>query len=385
MPDAVKQVIAETFLELSDALTTGKMGKNPKIILSGMSSEHGEKELLSAAQTTQGSGLEVIYIGAESAQGIRCIAADSAEKAAALMEELLDSGEADGAVTMHYPFPIGVATIGRVTTPAKGIPVYLASTTGTSSTDRVEGMIKNAVAGIIAAKACGTHDPTVGIANLDGARQVEIELKKLAKQGYPIRFASSERADGGCILRGNDILTGAADVIVTDTLTGNILIKMLSAFHTGGSYESVGWGYGPGIGEDYQRLVLILSRASGAPVIAGALAYAAQLVKGNWRTVAKEEFTLAKQAGLDALLQERKETAPSALESKVSAPPKEVVTGEISGVDVMDIDRAVMVLWEKDIYAEGGMGCTGPVVLVAENHLQKASGILQQAGYLAVE
>lgn len=30
------------------------------------------------------------------------------------MVELLESGAADAAVTMHFPFPIGVSTVGRV-------------------------------------------------------------------------------------------------------------------------------------------------------------------------------------------------------------------------------------------------------------------------------
>ena len=37
--------------------------------------------------------------------------------------------------------------------------------------------------------------------------------------------------------------------MVTDSLTGNILMKMMSSYCTGGSYEAVGYGYGPGIGE----------------------------------------------------------------------------------------------------------------------------------------
>ncbi len=80
-------------------------------------------------------------------------------------------------------------------------------------------------------------------------------------------------------MRGNDLLVGACDVMVTDSLTGNILMKMMSSYTTGGSYEAVGYGYGPGIGEGYDRLVLIVSRASGAPVLANAMEYAAQLVK----------------------------------------------------------------------------------------------------------
>ena len=73
---------------------------------------------------------------------------------------------------------------------------------------------------------------------------------------------------------------------------------MMSAFQTGGSFEATGYGYGPGIGEGYDRLVMIISRASGAPVIAGALRYAAQLVRGRVFEVAAKEFAAAKKAGL---------------------------------------------------------------------------------------
>ena len=57
------------------------------------------------------------------------------------------------------------------------------------------------------------------------------------------------------------------------------MVKMLSSAATGGSFEATGYGYGPGIGEGYEQLVMIVSRASGAPVIAGAIRYAAQLVR----------------------------------------------------------------------------------------------------------
>lgn len=63
------------------------------------------------------------------------------------MEQMVESGEVDGAVTMHFPFPIGVSTVGRAVTPARGREMFIANTTGTSSGDRVEGMILNAVDG----------------------------------------------------------------------------------------------------------------------------------------------------------------------------------------------------------------------------------------------
>ena len=47
---------------------------------------------------------------------------------------------------------------------------------------------------VIAAKACGKKNPTVGILNVDGARQTEKALKQLKDQGYDITFAESSRA-----------------------------------------------------------------------------------------------------------------------------------------------------------------------------------------------
>jgi hypothetical protein len=380
MADKIKLAIAETFMELSRALHTGKARRRPVIALSGMSSELGEEEVLKGALIADGPDAEVVYIGTIRQEGLRCVSAFSEQEAADTLNAMLDSGEADGAVTMHYPFPIGVATVGRAVSPARGAPFYLASTTGTAAAGRVEAMIRNAVYGAIVAKACGNPAPTIGIANLDGARQAEAGLRQLAKNGYPIRFAESRRADGGCLLRGNDILTGAADVIVADTLTGNIITKMLSAFTTGGDCESTGWGYGPGIGQGYGRLVLIVSRASGAAVIAGAIAYGAQMARSGWKKIAAEEFALANQAGLDRIAEKKGAAAPPA---QAQAPPKEVATAEISGIDVMDIDVAVHALWRQGIYAEGGMGCTGPVVLVAESKRAAARMILTEGGLLS--
>ena len=99
-------------------------------------------------------------------------------------------------------------------------------------------------------------------------------------------------------MRGNDVLQGTPDIMVCDSLTGNIMVKMLSSYTTGGSFEASGYGYGPGVGEGYEQLVMIVSRASGAPVIAGAIRYAAELVKSKVFEIAKKEFVAADKAGL---------------------------------------------------------------------------------------
>ncbi len=383
MANAIEKIIAETFAQMAEGLETGSFGKKPKIALTGMGSEHGEENAMLAAKTAAADGIDVYYIGSLEDPAVTTVKVADDEEGHKKMEEMLASGEIDGAVTMHFPFPIGVSTVGRGVAPANGKEIFLANTTGTSSTDRVEGMIRNAICGIITAKACGTQRPTVGILNLDGARQTEKALKKLAEGGYDITFAESSRADGGCVMRGNDVLQGSADVMVMDSLTGNVMSKMLSSFNTGGSFEAVGYGYGPGIGENYEQLVMIVSRASGAPVIANAIRFAGQLVRNKVFDIAKDEFAAAKKAGLDQILAGLKaDQKPAAAGEAVKAPPKEIVTAAIPGIEVMDLEDAVSVLWKSNIYAESGMGCTGPIVLVSEANHEKAVGELQKAGYV---
>ena len=247
-------------------------------------------------------------------------------------------------------------------------------------------MVKNAIYGTITAKACVFKNPSVGILNIDGAGQTKIALNKLKDNGYDIEFAESKRADGGAVMRGNDLLTASADVMVMDSLTGNLMIKIFSSYTTGGSYESLGYGYGPGIGENFNKLILIISRASGAPLIEGAIRFAGELIKGKCLQVAKEEFDKAKKAGLDIILSEIKASKKSVVEeAEVVTPPKEVVTSQISGIEIMDLEDAVKLLWRKGVYAESGMGCTGPIILVSEAKTNEALKILADNEYIAKE
>lgn len=379
----LEKTIANAFLEMAQGLESGFYGARPRIALTGMGSEHGEENAMAAAQMAARRGVEVYYIGTLEAEGVTTVKVADEEEGHKKMEELVEQGQVDGAVTMHFPFPIGVSTVGRAVTPAKGKEMFIANTTGTSSSDRIEGMIKNAVYGIITAKACGVQNPTVGILNVDGARQTEMALNQLKEGGYDFQWATSARADGGAVLRGNDVLQGTPDVLVTDSLTGNVLIKMLSAYTTGGSFEATGYGYGPGIGKGYHKLILIISRASGAPLIANALEYAAQLVRGKVFQVAEREFALAEKAGFSKILEARKAASkPAAQEEAVTAPPAEPVTASIPGIEVMDLEDAVQALWKAGIYAESGMGCTGPLVMMSQANLAKATEILKTAGFI---
>lgn len=376
------KIISDVLLEVADAIESGNFGKKIRIGLTTLGSEHGPENLIKGAILANGGMFEIVLIG-QGAEGFTSYEVVTEDEMYKKMEELLDAGEIDACVTMHYNFPIGVSTVGRVVSPGRGKEMFLATTTGTSATDRVEAMVRNAIYGISTAKACGIENPTVGILNLDGARQVEKILLNIKDKGYGFEFAESMRADGGSVMRGNDLLIGVPDVMVTDTLTGNLLMKVFSSFNTGGDYEAQGFGYGPGIGEDYDRRVLILSRASGSPVVANALKYAYDIVKGQVNVVAREEYKKALKCGLDKELAELKsKKAPKEATEEVVAPPKEVVTEGIAGVDILDLEDAVKALWKDGIYAESGMGCTGPIVMVSPEKFDKAVESLKKNDFV---
>lgn len=377
-----KNLMADILEEVATFLEKGEYTKKIRVGITTLGSEHGTEEIIKGAEMAQErySDIEVVLIGDKGNSSLECSPAETLEGCHCVMEELLDKGEIDACVTMHYNFPLGVSTVGRVIAPANGKEILLATTTGTAAADRVEAMVKNAIYGNIVAKALGIKNPTVGILNVDGARQVERILKQLKERGYDINFSESVRSDGGVVMRGNDLLAASSDIMVTDTLTGNLLVKILSAFTTGGDYESIGYGYGPGIGENYNRIIMILSRASGAPVAANAIKFAADLVKGNLKDIAKREFEALNRLGWqDLLVRKEKNPASEADSNEVRMPQSKPVAEEISGIDVLELEDMVKLLWSHNIYAESGMGCTGPVIRVSEEDYDEAVKILEEA------
>lgn len=348
-------------------------------------SEHGKSEIIKGAERAaeQNQDLDVKLIGPEVQTSLEIIKTKDDTKAAhEKMEKLLSQGRIDAAVTLHYSFPLGTATIGKVTTP-NGEDMLISTTTGTTSSNRIEGLVKNGIVGIATAKANGIQKPKVGILNIDGARECERILKELQKNEYDIYFAESIRSESGAIMRGNDVLNSTPDILVCDSLTGNVLTKLLSSFTTSGKKETFGYGYGPGVGEKAENPVCILSRASGSPVIANAIEYARDCTRGDLIKKFNKEMKKAKNAGLDSLLKEipeirktkrKKETEKEAIEK----PPKKEVSEEIEGIDVLQIEKAQRKLWSKGVYCESGMGCTGPVILVNEKDKEKAENILKE-------
>ena len=343
-------------------------------------SESGTDELTRGAEAAKGldASIEPVLFGTEGG--------DPAQ-AQRDMERALAEGAIQAAVTFHYPFPIGIATVGHCKAPGSGRDLFIATTTGTASADRVEALVRNGIAGVAAAKAFGVSDPSVGFLNLDGASRALKVVQALAANGYAIRLATSSRGDP--LLRGNDVLAGTVDVLVCDSLTGNAIVKMLAAYETGGRIEVAGSGYGPGVGDGAAR-VGIISRATGAPVVANAMALMAKMVRSGLARIFADEKARAERAGLTALLSSsggctgdaRREPAAVPAEARPAGQPvpaKKTVHHEIGGVDVLQIDAAVALLATRGIYSEPAMGCTGPVVLVAGEDAAAAAGHLAAA------
>ena len=373
-----------------------------RIAVAGLGSELGEKAVYDACVQAVEAGYDICYLGSMTVSGAENIICADESACGSELNRLLESGECVAGVTMHHTFPIGTATVGRVITPINGKEMFIATTTGTPSPDKTSGLVLGALYGIIAAKACGVEHPTVGFLNIDGARRAESAMRKLQANSMQVQFAESARADGGAVLRGNDVLLGTADVLVCDSLTGNVLMKMLTAYESGGDKESTGYGYGPGISKDMKKPTLIVSRASDTPVIFNAIKYAADITKNQITHITNEMFKNAEKCGLNDILSSLNQKSSKAAQQStaplrtvkqqprltphpritVAQPPREIVTEEIAGIEILDIEEAAELLWQNDIYAESGMGCTGPVVMVNEENIAKAKEILQNARYI---
>lgn len=385
MDESKRQLIADALKRIVDTARQG--GPTVRIGLMAWGSELGEAEVIAGGLLAQREfpHIKVVFIGPRPS-----LVDDSLEwfetpdcevDIINSLRQVLEDGIVSGVVAMHYPFPVGVTTIGRIMTPGHGQPMFVASSTGTSAVSRTESLLRNAVYGIAVAKASGIENPEVAFLNLDGAGVALRSLKRLQEQGYAVNLGGSRRKEGGSLLRGNDIVSGAVDVLVCDTLTGNALLKVFSTFTTDGKYESTGWGYGPSVGEGWRSVVSIISRTSGAPVIANAISLTARVVKGKLQNRVAEELSSAYAAGFEQVLEDMKPKVVSEHES-VTMPPVVPVDAEIAGVDVLDMEHAVKTLWKENIYAETAMGCTGPVVRVRMADREEAAIFLKRAGYI---
>jgi betaine reductase len=361
---------ADTVSRPIDA-TLRRSGAHPRSLRLGLTipgSESGAGELAQAASEALSldPDLEVVLFGETHGDP---------ELAHREMEKAISEGSVEGALSFHYPFPLGSATVGMLRAPGTGRELFIAATTGAMSADRVEALVLNAIGGIAVAKACGISRPRLGFLNLDGASTALKIIRDLEARGYAVGLTPSRRGDP--LLRGNDILSGTVDILVCDSLTGNALMKVLAAYPAGGNIEVLGSGYGPCVGSAGIP-VGIISRATSAHVAAQALAYLARSIRGDLPGKYRNEMDMARTAGLGEILAPR----PGSPESGVIHPEKKPVTCEIEGIDVLEIERAVGRLASAGIYCEAGMGCTGPVVMVSKEDLREAKALLAKERFI---
>ncbi len=367
---------SQALREVADTLSS----KIPrmKIALTALGSELPNSDLLQAANDVLGN-IDPVIIGPEGLKGSIHHHANTLMQAHQIMERLLANGDIDGAVTLHYNFALGTTTAAQTQSIASGRRMVLSSTTGSSDTRRTAAVVKNALAGLAVADALGVSHPTLGILNIEGAPAAERILQRLSLSGFPIDFAISSRADGGVLMRGNDLIRATPDVMVCDTLTGNLLIKLWSAGFSGGDVETMGCGYGVGLGPHQQSVICIISRASGIATIANAMQFCAKMAKREvikrWQT----RWQHAQRIDIESLLTGNAEVAhptsppPTATQDSVPIPAKTIVDDEIHGIDILQLDQAQRWLWLQGIYAETGMGCTGPVLMI--HHKNRADAL----------
>jgi len=367
-----------------------KISKKIKIAVSTLGYEHDIEEIINACTEVMNhnTNIEPIIIGKENSYGkVQSIKILKEAEINSTLNELIDNNTVDGALAMHYPFAIGIASVSKLNSHISGKNYFLATTTGNSSSKRVEALIKNTIAGISVAKADGLFNPKIGLLNLEGASMAKRALDELASNGYPINWVASQRKEKDILLRGNDLLSGEADVIVVDSLTGNILVKVMCSYMNGGKKEIFGYGYGPGIGEGAKRIVNIISRASGSPVIANAIRFVATMVENSLIQVYKNEIEKAYKCGLSQIINKYSSTcvieeADIKEKSFKTSLQKTILDNEISGIDILEIEKAVNLLLYNNIYATAGMGCTGPVVMINKKNREKALEILKNKGAL---
>lgn len=371
--------IAQALRGMADALVGES--ERPKIAFTALGSELPVEVLLEAAKQATEQLIPVI-IGPVGLPGSPHLPADDLSSAHRIMEQQLASGEVAGAVTLHYNFPLGVATVAQVYSVATGRQMVLASTTGSSDVRRPAAMVRNAIAGLALADAQGIADPCLGILNVDDATAVQRLLTRLSEAGFSLRFASSDRADGGALMRGNDLIRATPDVMVCDTLTGNLLVKLFSAGQSGGTVETLGSGYGIGLGPEQKATIGIISRVSGPATIANALRFCALMTQRQLMTCWQRRWQQACACGIEDILRQDAPPVATKVEpsSEVAPPPKVVLDDEIHGIDILQLDEARLCLWRAGIYAETGMGCTGPVLMV--NHQRRADALTHLQSYL---
>ena len=101
----VKNLIGQVFNEIADAMESGSFGNRVKVGLTTLGSELGVEELVKAAEmaSSKYGDFEVILIGPKVDTKLTVHEVDCEADAQKVMEQLLDSNEIQGCVTLQLP------------------------------------------------------------------------------------------------------------------------------------------------------------------------------------------------------------------------------------------------------------------------------------------
>lgn len=384
-----KEKIIDIFEQTAQSLEQGKIGKKITVGITTIGSEHGEKNMIDGAILAKKlyPNIDIELIGPKNDSNIKTHIVDDKRDMYNFMEELLENKKIDACVTMNYNFPVGVSTVGKYISPALGRQVYLASTSGLSSHNKIKNLVRNMVNGLAVAKTYGIKQPTIGIMNTEGVKIAKSVVEDIINSGYEIKMGESIRyKDEALILRGNDVINPEVDVIVCDSLMGNMLIKIFSTYSSGGNFESVGHGYGIAVGDGYDKNILIISSASGPNVIANSVKYAYDMVQGKILRVSKREYTKLKQTNYEKIIEKYTSNLKGYDKRKAVMEKKQKdllgLTETITGLDHLQMISAMELLESFGIDSSSACGCIRPVIKVGMDDLGKSINILKEHGYL---
>ncbi len=206
----------------------------------------------------------------------------------------------------------------------------------------------------------------------------------MAEKGYAVEFGESLRAGrrfiasrkrSPCRKRGCSCLRYPLPAMCCG--------QVFAAFTTGGGYEALGWGYGPSVGDGWKKSSPIISRASGAPVIAGALEYTAQAIRGKLPEQVAKELAAAQAAGFEDELKCLSPKPEAGADDVPPMPKAEPCDEEIHGIDVLDWTRRCIPCGRQTSMPKAQWSCTGPVVKLASANLAKPKICSSRAAFIA--
>ena len=202
----------------------------------------GERERIDAelAQLGGNPGFEVVH--ASQVIGMAEVPATALrakpDSSIAVCVGLVREGAAGAVVSMgNTGAVVGASTLGlgtlegvkrpaiAVTLELAGFPVTILDV-GANANSKAQHLVQNALMGAVYQRDCqGTKDPRVALLNIGSEPGKGTDLLKETYpllEGLPVRFVGN--------IEGHDLFLGAAEVVVTDGFTGNVVLKLLESF-----------------------------------------------------------------------------------------------------------------------------------------------------------